>query len=164
MLEATSCESGEDCVQKVADEMDRRILKELAGDARLANNELAERVGLSASACLRRLRRLEEAEIIQGYTALIDPAVNGWTMTALASIRLSRQHEDEIRMFENAVREWDEVLECHLVTGSRDYVLKVMSSGLDDYERFVKEKIARLKCVDTIETSFVMNTIKARRI
>jgi len=164
MLEATSCESGGDFVQKVADEMDRRILKELAGDARLANNELAERVGLSASACLRRLRRLEEAEIIQGYTALIDPAVNGWTMTALASIRLSRQHEDEIQMFENAVREWDEVLECHLVTGSRDYVLKVMSSGLDDYERFIKEKIARLKCVDTIETSFVMNTIKARRI
>jgi DNA-binding Lrp family transcriptional regulator len=164
MLEATSCESEGDFVQKVADEMDRRILKELAGDARLANNELAERVGLSASACLRRLRRLEEAEIIQGYTALIDPAVNGWTMTALASIRLSRQHEDEIQMFENAVREWDEVLECHLVTGSRDYVLKVMSSGLDDYERFIKEKIARLKCVDTIETSFVMNTIKARRI
>lgn len=164
MLEARSCESEGDFVQKVADEMDRRILKELAGDARLANNELAERVGLSASACLRRLRRLEEAEIIQGYTALIDPAVNGWTMTALASIRLSRQHEDEIQMFENAVREWDEVLECHLVTGSRDYVLKVMSSGLDDYERFIKEKIARLKCVDTIETSFVMNTIKARRI
>ncbi len=164
MLEATSCESEGYFVQKVADEMDRRILKELTGDARLANNELAERVGLSASACLRRLRRLEEAEIIQGYTALIDPAVNGWTMTALASIRLSRQHEDEIQMFENAVREWDEVLECHLVTGSRDYVLKVMSSGLEDYERFIKEKIARLKCVDTIETSFVMNTIKARRI
>jgi Lrp/AsnC family leucine-responsive transcriptional regulator len=93
----------------------------------LPNNELAERVGLSASACLRRLRRLEEAGIIQGYTPLIDPAVEGWTMTALASIRLSRQHEDEIQMFENAVREWDEVLECHLVTGSRDYVLKVMS-------------------------------------
>lgn len=150
--------------QKIADETDRRILKELIGDARLANNELAERVGLSASACLRRLRRLEEAEIIRGYTALIDPAVNGWTMTALASVRLSRQHEDEIQMFEDAVRGWDEVLECHLVTGSRDYVLKVMSSGLDQYERFIKEKIARLKCVDTIETSFVMNTIKARQV
>jgi DNA-binding Lrp family transcriptional regulator len=142
----------------------RKILKVLMSDARVANNELAERVGLSASACLRRLRRLEEADIIQGYTAVIDPAVEGWTMTALASIRLSRQHEDEIQMFENAVREWDEVLECHLVTGSRDYVLKVMSAGLDQYERFIKEKIARLKCVDTIETSFVMNTIKARRI
>ncbi|QFY58996.1 Lrp/AsnC family transcriptional regulator [Rhizobium grahamii] len=150
--------------QKIADDMDRKILRELTSDARLPNNELAERVGLSASACLRRLRRLEETEIIQGYTTLVDPAVEGWTMTALASVRLSRQHEDEIRMFENAVLEWDEVLECHLVTGTRDYVLKVMSAGLDQYERFIKEKIAKLKCVDTIETSFVMNTIKARRI
>lgn len=150
--------------QKIADETDRRILKELTADARITNNELAERVGLSASACLRRLRRLEETGVIKGYTALVDPIAEGWTMTAIASVRLSRQHEDEIQMFETAVRSWDEVLECHLVTGSRDYVLKVMSAGLDQYERFIKEKIARLKCVDTIETSFVMNTIKERRI
>lgn len=150
--------------QIIADGVDRRILRELSADARITNNELAERVGLSASACLRRLRRLEESGAIRGYTALIDPAVEGWTMTAIASVRLSRQHEDEIVMFEEAVRGWDEVLECHLVTGARDYVLKVMSSGLEDYERFIKEKIARLKCVDTIETSFVMNTIKDRRL
>ncbi|AJD39962.1 Lrp/AsnC family transcriptional regulator [Rhizobium sp. SEMIA 4085] len=150
--------------QKIADETDRRILKELTADARITNNELAERVGLSASACLRRLRRLEETGVIKGYTALVDPTAEGWTMTAIAAVRLSRQHEDEIEMFETAVRSWDEVLECHLVTGSRDYVLKVMSAGLDQYERFIKEKIARLKCVDTIETSFVMNTIKERRI
>ncbi len=85
-------------------------------------------------------------------------------MTAIATVTLSRQHEDEIVMFEEAVRGWDEVLECHLVTGSRDYVLKVMSAGLDQYERFIKEKIARLKCVASIETSFVMNTIKERRV
>lgn len=150
--------------QKIADETDRRILKELTADARITNNELAERVGLSASACLRRLRRLEETGVIKGYTALVDPTAEGFTMTAIASVRLSRQHEDEIQMFETAVRSWDEVLECHLVTGSRDYVLKVMSAGLEQYERFIKEKIARLKCVDTIETSFVMNTIKERRI
>ncbi|MDO1580687.1 Lrp/AsnC family transcriptional regulator [Rhizobium oryzicola] len=150
--------------QKIADEMDRKILRELARDARITNNDLADRVGLSASACLRRLRRLEESGVVRAYTTVIDPAVEGWTMTAIASIRLSRQHDDEIQMFENAVREWDEVLECHLVTGSRDYVLKVMSSGLEDYERFIKEKIAKLKCVDTIETSFVMNTIKARMV
>ena len=84
-------------------------------------------------------------------------------MTAIASIRLSRQHDDEIRMFEEAVRSWDEVIECQLVTGSRDYVLTVMSAGLEHYERFIKSKIAKLNCVDTIETSFVMNTIKARR-
>lgn len=150
--------------QKIADETDRRILKELVADARLTNNELAERVGLSASPCLRRLRRLEETGVIRGYTALVDPVVDGWTMTAIATVTLSRQHEDEIVMFEEAVRGWDEVLECHLVTGSRDYVLKVMSAGLDQYERFIKEKIARLKCVASIETSFVMNTIKERRI
>jgi Lrp/AsnC family leucine-responsive transcriptional regulator len=150
--------------QKIVDDVDRRIIKELLIDARITNHQLAERVGLSASACLRRLRRLEETEVIRAYTALIDPVVEGWTMTAIAFIRLSRQHEDEITMFEDAVRGWDEVLECHLVTGSRDYVLKVMCGGLEHYERFIKEKIARLKCVDTIETSFIMNTIKERRI
>jgi DNA-binding Lrp family transcriptional regulator len=163
LLKATSCGDYVIVAQKIADDIDRRILKELVADARITNNELAERVGLSASACLRRLRRLEETGVIQGYAALVDPAVEGWTMTAIASIRLSRQHDDEIQMFENAVQSWDEVLECHLVTGSRDYVLKVMSAGLEQYERFIKDKIAKLKCVDTIETSFVMNTIKARR-
>jgi Lrp/AsnC family leucine-responsive transcriptional regulator len=162
-LKAISCGDFGNMSQKIADGIDRRILRELATDARIANNELAERVGLSASACLRRLRRLEETGIIRGYAAIVDPAVEGWTMTAIASIRLSRQHEDEIRMFEEAVKGWDEVIECQLVTGARDYVLTVMSAGLDHYERFIKDKIAKLKCVDTIETSFVMNTIKARR-
>ncbi|MGL4285285.1 MAG: Lrp/AsnC family transcriptional regulator [Phreatobacter sp.] len=150
--------------QKIADDVDRRILRELQANARITNNELAERVGLSPSPCLRRLRRLEEAGVIRGYTTLVDPAAHGWTMAAIATIRLSRQNEDEIVMFEAAVRGWDEVLECHLVTGSRDYVLKVMTGGLDQYERFIKEKIARLKCVASIETSFVMNTIKERRV
>ena len=150
--------------QKIADDIDRRILRELQANARITNQELAERVGLSPSPCLRRLRRLEEAGIIRGYSARVDPAAHGWTMAAIATIRLSRQNEDEIVMFEEAVRGWDEVLECHLVTGSRDYVLKVMTGGLDQYERFIKEKIARLKCVASIETSFVMNTIKEQRI
>lgn len=150
--------------QKIADDIDRRILRELQANARITNQELADRVGLSPSPCLRRLRRLEEAGIIRGYGARVDPAAHGWTMVAIATIRLSRQNEDEIVMFEEAVRGWDEVLECHLVTGSRDYVLKVMTGGLDQYERFIKEKIARLKCVASIETSFVMNTIKDQRI
>ena len=149
---------------KFADEIDRRILRELSRDGRISNNDLAERVGLSPSPCLRRLRRLEAAGIIRGYTALIDAKAYGWSMAAIATIRLSRQNEDEIVMFEDAVRGWDEVLECHLVTGSRDYVLKVMTGSLEQYERFIKEKIARLKCVASIETSFVMNTIKERRV
>jgi len=96
--------------------------------------------------------------------AKLDPAAFGWSMVAIATIRLSRQNEDEIVMFEDAIRGWEEVLECHLVTGSRDYVLKVVTGNLEQYERFIKEKIARLKCVASIETSFVMNTIKERRL
>ena len=84
-------------------------------------------------------------------------------MTAIATIRLTHQNEDDIEMFEAAVRGWGEILECYLVTGSRDYVLKVMAADLQQYERFIKEKIARLKCVAAIETSFVMNTIKDGR-
>jgi DNA-binding Lrp family transcriptional regulator len=151
--------------QKIADGFDLRILHELRADARITNNELAERIGLSPSPCLRRVRRLEETGvIIRGYTTLVDPAAFGWSMVAIATIRLSRQNEDEIVMFEEAIRGWEEVLECHLVTGSRDYVLKVVTGSLEQYERFIKEKIARLKCVASIETSFVMNTIKEQRL
>jgi len=149
--------------QKIADATDRRILKALIADARISNIDLAERTGLSPSPCLRRVRRMEEAGIIRGYTARIDPVIDGWTMSAIVIVRLSRQHEDEIVMFEEAVRGWDEVMECHLVAGSPDYVLKVMSSGLESYERFIKDKIARLKCVASIETNFVISTIKERR-
>lgn len=148
---------------KIADATDRRILKVLIEDARISNNDLAERAGLSASPCLRRVRRMEEAGIIRGYTARIDPIVEGWTMSAIVVVRLTRQHDEEIAMFEDAIRAWDEVMECHLVAGSPDYILKVMSSGLDSYERFIKDKIARLKCVASIETNFVMSTIKERR-
>jgi DNA-binding Lrp family transcriptional regulator len=150
--------------QKIADDFDRKILSELQADGRLPNIELAERIGLSPSPCLRRVRRLEETGVIRGYTALVDPAAWGWTMTAIATIRLVQQNEDDIVMFEQAVRGWDEVLECHLVTGSRDYMLKVAARDLGEYERFIKEKIARLKCVASIETSFIMSTIKERRI
>lgn len=149
--------------QKIADATDRRILKALIADARISNSDLAESAGLSPSPCLRRVRRMEEAGIIRGYTARVDPAIDGWTMSAIVVVRLSRQHEDEIVMFEEAVRGWDEVMECHLVAGSPDYVLKVMSSSLETYERFIKDKIARLKCVASIETNFVMSTIKERR-
>lgn len=148
---------------EIADRIDRKILAALIGDARISNNELADRVGITPSPCLRRVRRMEEAGIIRGYTARVDPSIDGFTMSAFVIVRLNRQHEDDIRMFENAVREWDDVLECHLVAGSPDYVLKVMSANLESYERFIKDRIARLNCVSTIETCFVMNTIKERR-
>ena len=144
------------------DDIDRRILHELALDGRITNQELSERVRLSPSQVLRRQRRLEERGVIQGYTVIVDPRARGWSMAAIATIRLNRQVEEEIEMFETAIRGWEEVLECYLVTGSRDYILKVMAEDLQQYERFIKEKIARLKCVASIESSFIMNTIKRR--
>jgi len=144
------------------DDIDRRILHELALDGRITNQELSERVRLSPSQVLRRQRRLEERGVIQGYTVIVDPRARGWSMAAIATIRLNRQVEEEIEMFETAIRGWEEVLECYLVTGSRDYILKVMADDLQQYERFIKEKIARLKCVASIESSFIMNTIKRR--
>lgn len=146
--------------QKMADEADHRILKVLARNGRISNTDLADAVGLSPSPCLRRVRRLEEAGIIQGYSVRVDPAIEGWTMASLVMIRLSRQHEDEIQMFEDAIRSWDEVTECHLVTGTPDYVLKVRSRSLEDYERFIKRKVARLKCVGSIETNVIMSSVK----
>ncbi|HRD76722.1 MAG TPA: Lrp/AsnC family transcriptional regulator [Hyphomicrobiaceae bacterium] len=146
----------------ILDDVDRRILHVLAGNGRITNQELADKVGLSPSPCLRRLRRLEDIGVIKGYTVLVDPKAHGWFMSAIATIRLTRQNEDDIEMFERAVQAWPEVSECYLVTGSRDYILKIMASDLPDYERFIKGRIARLKCVASIETSFIMNTIKGR--
>lgn len=149
---------------KIADAVDRRILRALIADARISNNELAERAGISPSPCLRRVRRLEQAGIIRGYTARVDPAIDGLTMAAVVIVRLNRQHDNEISMFEEAVAGWDDVLECHLVAGAPDYILKVMSASLEGYERFIKEKIAKLNCVSSIETCFIMKSIKERRI
>ena len=94
------------------DDIDRRILHELALDGRITNQELSERVRLSPSQVLRRQRRLEERGVIQGYTVIVDPRARGWSMAAIATIRLNRQVEEEIEMFETAIRGWEEVLEC----------------------------------------------------
>ena len=150
--------------QKIADAIDRRILKALIANARITNNELADKAGITPAPCLRRVRRMEEAGIIRGYTTRVDPIIDGWMTAALVIVRLNRQHEDAIIMFEDAIQTWDEVMECHLVAGSPDYILKVMSSDVASYESFIKDKIARLKCVSSIETCFIMNTIKQKLI
>ena len=146
------------------DRLDLRILAQLQKNGRMTNVDLADAVGLSPSPCLIRVKRLEQAGYISGYGAHIRLEKLGDTLTVFTEVTLSDHHRETFVRFEAAIREVDEVLECHLVTGSRDYVLKVMSAGLEHYERFIKEKIARLKCVASIETSFVMNTIKERRI
>src|SRR5690606_25880055 len=107
----------------VLDDIDRRLLAALQENGRLTATELAERVGLTVSPCLRRLRLLEEAGVIRGYTALLDQKKVGLPVSVFVSIKLERQSEEAMRAFEESIRSWPEVLECYLMTGPRDYLL-----------------------------------------
>lgn len=142
------------------DDTDKRILAALQEDGRLTNVELAERVGLSPSPCLRRVRILEDAGIIRGYQAVVDQAAVGLPVSVFVSVKLEKQREDALQRFEKAVRAFPEVLECYLMTGSRDYLLRVVAKDLADYERFLKATLTRIDGVASIESSFALAQVK----
>jgi Lrp/AsnC family leucine-responsive transcriptional regulator len=142
------------------DALDRRLLAALQEDGRLSATELADRIGLTTSPCLRRLRSLEEAGVIRGYSAVLDQVKLGFPVSVFVSIKLERQHEDAMQRFETAVRRCPEVLECYLMTGPRDYLLRVVARDLADYERFVKETLTRFDGIANIESSFALGQVK----
>ncbi|MGD1878680.1 MAG: Lrp/AsnC family transcriptional regulator [Kiloniellaceae bacterium] len=142
------------------DTIDRKILAALQDNGRLSNVELAERVGLSPSPCLRRVRLLEEGGIINRYVALIAQKAVGLPVSVFISIKLERQQEDDLDSFEAAVRHYPEVLECYLMTGTRDYLLRVATRDLAAYERFLKNKLTRVGNVASIESSFALKQVK----
>ncbi|MBV7257366.1 Lrp/AsnC family transcriptional regulator [Pacificimonas sp. WHA3] len=142
------------------DRIDRKILGILQQDGRVTNQDLADKVGLSATPCLRRLRRLKAEGYICGYTAIVDQKLYGLPISVFVSVKLVQQADEYIDEFENAVMAWPEVMECYLVTGGRDYLMRVVTDGLESYERFIKKKITRLKGVGQVESCFSMNTIK----
>lgn len=142
------------------DRIDIRILAELQGNGRLTMTELSERVGLSATPCLRRVRLLEERGVISGYVAVVDQNRVGLEVNVFASIRLERQREDELERFNAAVAGWPEVMECYLMTGTRDYLMRIVVGSLGDYERFIKDKLSRLDGVASIESSFALSRVK----
>lgn len=142
------------------DAIDARILAELQRDGRITITDLADRVGLSPSPCLRRVRLLEEAGVISGYTAVVDQNRVGLTVNVFASIRLERQREEELERFNAAVSQWPEVMECYLMTGTRDYLMRIVVGSLGEYERFIREKLSRLDGVSSIESSFALSRVK----
>jgi DNA-binding Lrp family transcriptional regulator len=146
------------------DVKDRQIIRELQIDGRLTNQELAERVNLSPSPCLRRLRNLEQSGAIQGYTALIDQKVYGLPVTVLIRIRLERHSEETIRIFETEVKRIDEILDCYLMTGDSDYLLRVIVESLEAYEDFIRRKIHPIPGVASMETSFAYGIVKQARV
>ncbi|WP_353646915.1 Lrp/AsnC family transcriptional regulator [Mesorhizobium sp. WSM2239] len=142
------------------DAIDRKIIGALQEDGKMTVQEVSERVGLSQSPCARRIRILEEAGIIKGYAAIVDQKKVGLPISAFASIKLERQTEDNLERFTQAVARWPEVADCYLMTGQRDYLLRIVVRDLEAYEDFLKDKLTRLEGVASIETSFALGQIK----
>ena len=142
------------------DGIDRKLLVALQEDARLTSEELGRRAGLSPSPCARRVRNLEAAGIIKGYVAVVDQAKVGLPISMFVSIKLERQREEELDRFASAVARWPEIVDCYLMTGQRDYLLRVVVKDLPAYETFLKQKLTRLEGVASIESSFALGQVK----
>jgi Lrp/AsnC family leucine-responsive transcriptional regulator len=145
------------------DTVDRTLLTILQTDARITNAALAEQVHLSPSACLRRVRRLEEAGVITGYVAVLDRSMIGRGTSVFVEITLTSQHEDLLDEFEAQVAVVPEVLSCHLMAGNSDYLLHVAADDVSDYERIHKSHLVRLPHVAQLRSSFALRTICDRK-
>jgi Lrp/AsnC family leucine-responsive transcriptional regulator len=142
------------------DAIDRKILEHLQADGRMSLSDLAAKVGLSSSPCLRRVRSLERAGVISRYVAVLDQRAVGLPVSVFVSIKLEKQRQESLDRFAKAIARWPEVLECYLMTGPRDYWLRVVVPDLAAYERFVKEKLTRLEGIASIESSFALEQVK----
>jgi len=142
------------------DKLDRAILSHLVSDGRLANTELADRVGLSPSPCLRRVRNLERAGIIAGYHATVDLTALGRGLQVLVHVEMAIQDRATIEAFEAAVTQIDEVTECRRMFGHPDYLLWISTSDLDAYERLYIDELTSLPGVARTNSQFTMKTVK----
>jgi Lrp/AsnC family leucine-responsive transcriptional regulator len=143
------------------DSIDRRILAVLQRDGRLHNVELAKQVGLSPSPCLRRVRLLEEARIIKRYSAELDAPKVGLGLTVFARIWLTEQDEKTVSQFVKAVRAIPQIIECHLMAGDCDFLLRVVAADLTAYSRFQAEHLGRIRGVRNIKTEIPMQVVKS---
>ena len=145
------------------DQIDRKLLLLLQTDGRLSHADLAQRIGLSASACFRRLQRLEQSGVIAGYAALLDGEAIGRPTTVFIEVTLSGQGSAVLDAFERAVAACPDVLECHLMSGDFDYLLRVAVADMRDYERVHRQRVAAFPHVARIRTAFAMRAVVPRR-
>jgi Lrp/AsnC family transcriptional regulator, leucine-responsive regulatory protein len=143
------------------DAIDRRIVTELQADGRLTNVELADRVGLSPSPCLRRVKRLEQAGLIEGYRASLRRDRVGLGLSVFLAVKIDAHANDRALAFEQAVRAMPEVLAFHMVSGDTDYILEVVVPDLADYQRFLVGKLLNLPIVREVKSNIAIQTLKA---
>lgn len=146
------------------DSKDRDIIRALQKNGRMTNQDLAEAVNLSPSPCLRRLRALEKSGIIRGYNVEVDAKAYGFPVTVFVRVTLERHTEDIVKNFENRIRRTENVLECHVMTGLSDYLLKVVVEDLASYEVFVRHHLHSIGGIASIDTSFAYGVIKKTAI
>ncbi|MFD1198602.1 Lrp/AsnC family transcriptional regulator [Brucella gallinifaecis] len=142
------------------DDIDRRILRVLQRNGRIANNDLAREVGLSPSPCLRRVRLLEEAGVIDRYVALLNPAKIGKGLTFFVRIRLDQQDEETLQTFAAAILKLPQVVECYFMLGDFDAMIRVVAANIEDYRRFQSEHLSRIKGVQSLKTDVPSQTVK----
>lgn len=146
------------------DAKDQQIVRELQQDGRLTNLELAERVNLSPSPCLRRLRQLEKRGIITGYTALVDQKAYGVPLTVFVNISLERHSQKVVRAFEERIAELTAIMDCFLITGGADYMLRIVVPDMETYERFIREELQSVPGIGSIDTRFAYGVVKSSTI
>ncbi len=144
------------------DRIDRKILYELQLDGRISNVELALRVNLSESACLRRVKRLEDSDLIRGYVCLLDQSLAGYPDNVFVQITLESQQSNDLATFEREVIKHPQVMECHMMSGSFDYLLHVIVADVRDYEQLHSQHLTRLPGVARVQSSFGLRTVTKR--
>ena len=142
------------------DRTDNQILATLQRDGRLSNRELAEQVHLSESACLRRMRALEKAGYIEGYHADLNGKALGFAVTGFVFVGLSSQHDADLRHFEEQVRSWPTVRECHMLSGEVDFLLKCVATDLSAFQTFITETLTAARNVASVKSSLVIHATK----
>ena len=146
------------------DDKDHQILEALQADGRITNQDLSAQVNLSPTPCLRRVRLLEEAGIIQGYTAIVDQKAMGLPVTAFIRLKLERHDDETVQAVEGAVAAMPEVMDCWLMTGQWDYQMRVLAADLEAYEKFVRGQLQRVPGIASIDTSFAYGRVKRSKI
>lgn len=142
------------------DKIDKKILKELQADGRMTNVELAKRAGISAPPCLRRVRALEEAGLIQSYHARLNPQALGYGITIFAHVKLISQAEGDLKAFEQQCQEWPLVRECHMLSGEVDYLLRIVATDWDSYQQFLTGDLTAMANVTSVKTMPLVRTAK----